>query len=378
MSQQTQEPHSTTTSAEFEDIRDSSKSLSRAVAPLPLVERGVDEALNDWILRLPSAPETEAIADQFGPHGQGSPMPNVQAVMYQLLVETQSAHILEIGTLFAGSTHVLARAAHAVGDGMVVTIDPFGGERVPTILRQMPIELRERIHFYPYNSMELFLNNLQAQIEFDAIFVDGDHGYPGAHFDLFSAAQCVKPNGLIIMDNTNESGVTFAALEFLERFPNWQVLGVDAKDIEGAYDLEGRILQSLGTGQLYLIRPSGKALGRFPLKYTTKVPMCLGGDEIVMWLASPSVSGKLTFRGQFIATHHDYHLTGDGGEYHARRESYFVEGGKSCVRIPVDPVAFDVDPTNHNFEHIMEFQFIPDQPGRALELEGDPELCFSP
>ena len=134
------------------------------------------------------------------------------------------------------------------------------------------------VHFYPYNSMELFLKNLQAQIEFDAVFIDGDHSYAGAHFDLFSAAQCVKPKGLIVMDNTNESGVTYAALEFIERFPNWQVLGVSSEDIERGYEMKNGILQSLGTAQLYMIKPAGTSLGKFPLKFHVNPPNCTGGN----------------------------------------------------------------------------------------------------
>ena len=227
--------------------------LSRPISPFPVVNRDAGESLNEWLLRLPSANETNVIAKNFEPHSSGSPLPSVQAIMYQLLVERRSSNILEIGTLFGGSTHVLARAAHAVGNGLVVTIDPFGGDRAPAILRELPGELSKLVHFYPYNSMELFLQNLQAKIEFDAVFIDGDHSYAGAHFDLFSAAQCLKPNGLIIMDNTNESGVTFAALDFLERFPNWQALGVDSEGIKRAYDLDKGVLRSINAHQLMLL-----------------------------------------------------------------------------------------------------------------------------
>ena len=377
MSQQVQIEPSIPTIDEVGISRESLTALSRPVLPLPIVNRDTGESLNDWALRLPTAIETKVIAERFGPHSQGSPLPNVQSIMYQLLMETGSAHILEIGTLFAGSTHVLARAAHATGNGMVVTIDPFGQDRVPAILQEMPRELSNLVHFYPYNSMELFLQNLQAQLEFDAVFIEGDHSYAGAHFDVFSAAQCVKPNGLIIMDNTNESGVTFAALEFLERFPNWQVLCVDEGDLKAAHELEGRLLQSLGTDQLYLIRPSGKSLGVFPLKYSISVPMSEGGNEVLLQLAAPSVAGKLNFRGQFIATHHEYHKTGGGGEYHARMESCVVESGQTCIRIPIELVNFEVDRSNHNFQQIMEVQFIAEQPNNVLELDGDPELHFS-
>ena len=174
MSQQVQTEPSIPAIEEIGISRESLPALSRPASPLPIVERADGESLNDWLFKLPGADETKIVADSFGPHSLGSPLPNVQAIMYQLLVETRSAHILEIGTYFAGSTHVLARAANATGDGMVVTIDPFGQDRVPAILQDMPRELSSLVHFYPYNSMELFLQNMQAQLEFDAVFVESD------------------------------------------------------------------------------------------------------------------------------------------------------------------------------------------------------------
>ena len=377
MSQQVQVESSIPTIDEIGVSRESLTALSRPVSPLPVVTRDAGESLNDWLLRLPGASETQVIAKSFEPHSAGSPLPDVQAIMYQLLLETESANILEIGTLFAGSTHVLARAAHAAGNGTVVTIDPFGGERVPAIVQEMPSELSRLVHFYPYNSMELFLQNLQAQIEFDAIFIDGDHSYAGAHFDLFSAAQCVKPNGLIVMDNTNESGVTYAALEFIERFPNWQVLGLSREDVERGYEMKNGILQSIGTAQLYMIKPSGTSLGKFPLKFHVNPPSCAGGDELLLKLTSPSVAGILDFRGQLLARHHEFHLTGTGVERYLRIGSHVVESGLINIRIPVDPVRFEADSSDHNFELILDFQFISEEAGQTLELDGEPEFRFA-
>ena len=377
MSQQAQIEPSIPTIDEIGISRESLTALSRPISPLPVVTRDAGETLNDWILRLPGASETQVIAKSFEPHSAGSPLPDVQAIMYQLLLETGSANILEIGTLFAGSTHVLARAAHAVGNGTVVTIDPFGGERVPAILQEMPAELLSKVHFYPYSSMELFLKNQQARIEFDAVFIDGDHSYAGAHFDVFSAAQCVKPNGLIVMDNTNESGVTYAALDFIERFPSWQVLGVSKEDIERGYELKNGILQSIGTAQLYMIKPFGTTLGKFPLKFHVNPPSCDGGDELLLTLTSQSVAGMLDFRGQLLARHHDFHLTGTGVERYLRLGSHVVEPGLINIRIPVDPVRFAADSSDHNFELVLDFQFIAEEAGQTLELDGEPEFRFA-
>ena len=384
MSQQAQIEPSIPTIDEIGISRESLTALSRPISPLPIVKRDAGESLDGWLLRLPDAEETQVIANSFEPHSWGSPLPTVQAIMYQLLVETKSSSILEIGTLFGGSTHVLARAAHAMGNnGVVVTIDPFGGHRVPAILRELPGSLSELVHFFPYSSMELFLQNQNAQMEFDAVFIDGDHNHEGALFDVFSAAQCLKPNGVIVMDNTNDYGVTLAALEFIRHFPNWQVLGVDGKDVERGFDLDGGLLQSvsteaLETAQLYLVRPSGKSLGTFPLKFRAEVPSSYEGkDELLLHLVTPSVAGRLIFRGHFNAVHLEFHKTGTAGEHQSRGGSHSVESGLTCIRISIDPVCFDIDRSAHYFDHTLEFQFIADDAGKALELDGEPEFRLS-
>ena len=61
-----------------------------------------------------------------------------RAFLYQTVKAMQARFVIEIGTYYAGTTEVLARAMHANGAGHVMTIDPYGGQRVPAILEAWP------------------------------------------------------------------------------------------------------------------------------------------------------------------------------------------------------------------------------------------------
>jgi predicted O-methyltransferase YrrM len=155
-----------------------------------------------------------------GGNTEGSPPPEHQAILYQLIRELRPKTVLEIGTFFAGTTHIIARALWAKGEGRVITIDPFGGERVPAIIARMPAEISERIDFYPLSSMDFFLHHKVPRGSLDFAFIDGDHTYPGAHFDLYRTSERIRPGGIIVMDNSNLSGVAHATADFLESNPD--------------------------------------------------------------------------------------------------------------------------------------------------------------
>ena len=68
----------------------------------------------------------------------------------------QARFVVEIGTYYAGTTEVLARAMHANGAGHVMTIDPYGGQRVPAIFEAWPPEPRTVTTYAAVDSMGLF------------------------------------------------------------------------------------------------------------------------------------------------------------------------------------------------------------------------------
>jgi hypothetical protein len=79
-----------------------------------------------------------------------------QAVLGELVRLIPSARVLEIGTYFADTSRYLAEIMADIG-GELITIDPFGGARVPGIMAGWPGALQQRVTFRPDNSMAFFL-----------------------------------------------------------------------------------------------------------------------------------------------------------------------------------------------------------------------------
>jgi hypothetical protein len=52
-------------------------------------------------------------------------------------------------------------------------------------------------------------------------FVDGNHDYEFALFDIESSARVTKPKGFIFIDNVAQPGPYYAARRFLSAYPTW-------------------------------------------------------------------------------------------------------------------------------------------------------------
>ena len=81
-----------------------------------------------------------------------------RVVLYELVRFLNAKFVAEVGTLFAGTSEVIARALYDAGGGKVFTTDPFGElNGCPRIISEWPPELQELCEFMPKNSMEFFL-----------------------------------------------------------------------------------------------------------------------------------------------------------------------------------------------------------------------------
>jgi hypothetical protein len=105
------------------------------------------------------------------------------------------------------------------------TVDPFGKSRVPSILASWPAHLRNIVSFYSVNSMEYFGGITETGKRSELIFVDGNHDYEFASFDIESAARVATPKGFIFVDNTSQAGPFLAAQDFVKRNPGWVECG---------------------------------------------------------------------------------------------------------------------------------------------------------
>jgi predicted O-methyltransferase YrrM len=144
-----------------------------------------------------------------------------QALLYILIRNLKAEHVVEVGTFYAGTSEVICRALHANRRGMLHTTDPYGVDRVPGILAQWPEELRKHVVYYPLNSMGFFEELARMRIQPDLVFVDGNHDYEFALFDVQCSARYLRPGGFIVIDNANQAGPFFAAQDFLARHPAW-------------------------------------------------------------------------------------------------------------------------------------------------------------
>ena len=152
-----------------------------------------------------------------------------RAYMYELVRALKPRFAIEIGTYRAGTTEVMARAMHANGGGLLLTIDPYGGHRVPGILEAWPEPLAALVNFLPVNSMDLFVQLDRLGTTVDLAFVDGNHAYAFAYYDLAAAAKWVAPGGVVVLDDYDQPGVFWAAKHFLDAHADWQ-------EISGVFD----------------------------------------------------------------------------------------------------------------------------------------------
>jgi len=148
-----------------------------------------------------------------------------RAILFTLIRMLRPKVIAEVGTRSAAATEVMARALWENAKGALYTTDPLGAERCPEIIRSWPQELRDKTHFRPLNSMDFFFELGRKHVMLDMVLVDGNHDFEFALFDLQMAAKLLRPGGIVVMDNAEQSGPFQAARTFMASQPAWRELG---------------------------------------------------------------------------------------------------------------------------------------------------------
>ncbi len=151
--------------------------------------------------------------------------PNSQALLFSMVRILKPMHVIEIGTYKASTSEAIARALHANRAGMLHTIDPFGSRNVPPIIRAWPRELKQRLNFTVEDSMSLFGRIARESWRPNLVFIDGNHDYEFALFDILSSARFITPGGHIVVDNIGQPGPALALQDFLIANPAWLQLG---------------------------------------------------------------------------------------------------------------------------------------------------------
>lgn len=197
------------------------------------------DASEEWLNDLHGSKYFRSLHEYFRDYPRYSLMSaNCRAIMYMLVRARKPHAVAEVGTQFAGTTEVIARALWENGWGTVHTCDPFGVKRCPPIIDQWPISLKSHTRFYPLNSMDFFLELQRTHTSLDIALVDGNHDFEFALFDLQMAARLLRPGGMVVMDNAEQTGPFFAARQFLSANPGWIELGraISAFDPKKAFD----------------------------------------------------------------------------------------------------------------------------------------------
>ena len=148
-----------------------------------------------------------------------------RAVIYTLIRTMRPEIVAEVGTMYAGTAEVMARALWENGTGIVHTTDPLGGDRCPQIIASWPQELQRLTRFYALNSMDFFHHLDRQRVTLDLVLVDGNHDFEFALFDLQMSARLLRPGGIVIMDNAEQTGPFKASQLFLTNNREWRELG---------------------------------------------------------------------------------------------------------------------------------------------------------
>jgi predicted O-methyltransferase YrrM len=187
-----------------------------------------------------------------------------QALLYCLIRLLRPTLVIEIGTYRAGTTQVIAWALAANGRGTLHTVDPFGGSVVPPILAAWPAHLRDLVRFHPVNSMEYFSELTQKGGRSELIFVDGNHDYEFALFDIESAARVAAPKGFVFVDNSSQAGPFLAAQDFVEHHSGWIECGGNSLSCPVIESPFGRRSTIYGTDFCVLRSPATTAITSRP------------------------------------------------------------------------------------------------------------------
>jgi predicted O-methyltransferase YrrM len=202
---------------------DEGGALPENLPALPLPE--VDLEASDPVGVITAATEYEQCAQMLSALATGLISAHGRALLYSLIRMMKPSLVVEIGSYQAGTSKVICWALAANGQGRLHTIDPFGGDRVPGILASWPAPLRKFVRYFPVNSMEYFAALSESGERPDLIFVDGNHDYEFALFDIEAAARAISPGGFVVVDNTSQAGPFLAAQDFLKSHADWRECG---------------------------------------------------------------------------------------------------------------------------------------------------------
>jgi Methyltransferase domain len=235
--------------------------------PFPTVDLSSDNPIAE-ILNAPEFSETGQAIYKTEASQRGLISAVSSALIYTLVRNAKPQHVVEIGTYNGGTSEVICQALHENGSGTLHTVGPFDAERVVPIFESWPQELCRHLEFYPMTSMDLYYRLYWRGIRPEIAFIDGDHSYQTALFDIQSLAQTLTRRGFLLVDNVAQPGPYFAAMDFLQRNPDWtqcKVRDPTGADPNKAFDPDRSSVP--GTDFEILRAPRGYNIGSRPVTF---------------------------------------------------------------------------------------------------------------
>jgi Methyltransferase domain len=98
----------------------------------------------------------------------------------------------------------------------------------------------------------------------DFVLIDGDHDYEAASFDLEMAARLLRPGGIVVMNDSVQTGPFQAARTFLAARSGWQELGTALASYDESSPFAGGRASLPRTGFLVLKAPDHWSIDAIP------------------------------------------------------------------------------------------------------------------
>jgi predicted O-methyltransferase YrrM len=235
--------------------------------PFPTIDLSSDNPIAE-ILNAPIFSGTTAAIHKTAAEQRGLISAVSSALIYTLVRNARPQHVVEIGTYYGGTSEVICQALYENGSGTLHTVAPFEAESVFPIFDSWPPELRRHLEFYLMTSMDFYYRLYDRGIRPEIAFIDGDHSYQAALFDIQSLARSLARRGFLLIDNISQPGPHYATMDFLQRNPDWtQCKARDPKwaDPNKAFDRERTSVPE--TDFEILRAPRGYTIGSRPVTF---------------------------------------------------------------------------------------------------------------